>query len=109
MFLFYDPLFFFFLVFTEHSYSVFVYLIMTSESTKLRGKKGKNMSHGAFQRNIVRPRTMRNPAQNNKSVYESNIFDQQHFTETEASKKSEKSGLFSVIVTPLSRALLSNN
>ena len=70
MFLFCDPLFFFFLVFTEHSYSVFVYLIMTSESTKLRGKKGKNMSHGAFQRNIVRPRTMRNPAQNNKSVYE---------------------------------------
>ena len=69
MFLFYDLLFFF-LVFTEHSYSVFVYLIMTSESTKLRGKKGKNMSHGAFQRNIVRPRTMRNPAQNNKSVYE---------------------------------------
>ena len=51
-------------------YSVFVYLIMTSESTKLRGKKGKNVSHGTFQRNIVRPRTMGNPAQNNKNFYE---------------------------------------
>ena len=64
------PTVFFFLVFTEHSYSVFVYLIMTSESTKLRGKKGKNVSHGTFQRNIVRPRTMGNPAQNNKNFYE---------------------------------------
>lgn len=62
MFLFYDLLFFS-LVFTEHSYSVFVYLIMTSESTKLCGKRGKKVSHGAFRRNIVRPRTMRNPAQ----------------------------------------------
>ena len=30
---------------------------------KVAREKGKNVSHGAFRRNIVRPRTMRNPAQ----------------------------------------------
>ena len=70
MFLFYDPLFFFPCISRAF---IFCFRLLDNdvrESTKLRGKKGKNVSHGTFQRNIVRPRTMRNPAQNNKNFYE---------------------------------------
>ena len=60
----------FFLVFTEHSYSVFVYLIMTSESTKLRGKRGKMCPKVHFDATSFVPGQCATRLKNNKNVYE---------------------------------------